>query len=90
MKKYPKKVNALGMELDKWRYKSCLAHVGVGEDWATIYLIESQQEGRGHATKLLLDMKSHYKTKKFGSSVALNERMAGLLKKCGIREYIEL
>lgn len=85
----PRKINVLGMDLDEWRYQSCLAHVGVGEDWATIYLIESQEEGRGHATKLLLDMKSHYEHqhKKFCSSVALNERMASLLRKCEIREY---
>ena len=87
----PQKVNVLGMELDEWRYKSCLAHVGVGKDWATIYDIQSQQQGQGHATYLLLIMKSHYEgqAKKFGGSVALNERMARLYKKCGIREYGE-
>ena len=86
----PKRVkDVLGMELDEWRYKSCLAQVGIGEDWATLYLIESQQEGKGHATALLLIMKDYYEKqgKRFGGSVALNERMARLYKKCGIYEY---
>lgn len=82
-------LNVLGMELDEWWYKSCSAHVAIGEDWATIYVIQSQQEGQGHATKLLLIMKSYYEHqgKIFGGSVALNERMVRLYKKCGIREY---
>jgi len=85
----PQKLKALGMELDMWRYKSCLAEVGTGKDWATVYLIESRQERKGHATKLLLGMKAYYEKqgKEFGGSVALNERMAELYKKCGIREY---
>ena len=85
----PQKVSALGMELDGWQYKSCKAEVGVGKDWATIYFIESKQEGKGHATKLLLAMKSYYESegKRFGGSVALNDRMARLYKKCKIREY---
>ena len=83
------KVNVLGMELDEWRNKSCLAHIAIGDNWATIYDIQSQQEGQGHATKLLLIMKSYYEhqRKPFGGSVALNERVAWLYKKCGIREY---
>ena len=85
----PKKITALGMELDGWQYESCSAEVATGKDWATIYLIESQQEGKGHATKLLLDMKAYYEKKglRFGGSVALNDRMARLYKECGIREY---
>jgi len=81
--------DVLGMELDEWRYKSCLAHVGTGKDWATLYLIESQQEGKGHATELLLIMKNYYEHqgKRFGGSVALNERMARLYKKYGVYEY---
>ena len=87
----PQKVNLLGMELDEWRYKSCVAHVATDEGWATIYDIQSHQEGRGNATKLLLLMKAHYESqgKRFGGSVALNERMARLYKKCGIKEYGE-
>lgn len=85
----PQKVSGLGGELDEWQYKSCRAEVATGKDWATIYLIESQQEGKGHATKLLLDMKAYYEKQglRFGGSVALNDRMARLYRKCGIREY---
>lgn len=85
----PRKVNILGMELDEWRYKSCLAHIATGKDWATIYDIQSRLEGQGHATALLLIMKSYYEKqgKAFGGSVALNERMSRLYKKCGVREY---
>ena len=85
----PQMISGLGGPLDRWQYKSCLAEVATGKDWATIYLIESQQEGKGHATKLLLDMKAYYEKqgKKFGGSVALNDRMARLYRKCKIREY---
>jgi len=87
----PRRVNILGMELDEWWYESCSAHIGVWENWATIYDIQSSQEGQGHATQLLLSMKSYYgnQGKEFGGSVALNERMARLYKKCGIKEYRE-
>ena len=85
----PQKVKVMGMELDEWRYKSCVAHVAAEDSWATIYDIRSQQSGQGHATELLLQMKAYYEGqgKVFGGSVALNERMARLYKKCGIREY---
>ncbi len=88
----PQKVNVLGMELDEWRHESCLAHIGIGDDWATVYKINSEMPGLGHATELLLIMKSYYERqgKRFGGSVALNERMARLYKKCGIREYSQV
>ena len=86
----PVKVNILGMELDEWRHKSCLAHIAANEDWATVYDIQSQDEGKGHATELLLILKSYYKGKRFGGSVALNDRMRRLYKKCEITEYTEM
>ncbi len=87
----PKRVNVLGMELDEWWYLSCSAHVATGENWATIYDIQSQQEGQGHAAELLLIMKSYYEGQAFifDGSIALNKRMAWLYKKCGIREIRE-
>lgn len=79
----------MGMLLDEWTYKSCTAHVGTGDGWATIYDIESEEEGKGHATKLLAIMKAHYEKEErvFGSSVALNPAMEHLLKKLNIYEY---
>ena len=75
--------------LELWVYKSCEAEFGVGKDWATLYLTESKDEGKGHATTLLLAAKKYYEDKGliFGGSVALNMRMKGLYQKCGIREY---
>jgi len=88
----PIKVNELGMELDKWKYKSCSAYCGVGEDWATVYDIESLEESRGHATKLILIMKKYYQDKglKFGGSVALNNRMRRIYQRCDVKEYTEI
>jgi hypothetical protein len=85
------KVNKLGMELEQWTNKSCVAEVGVGDTWATVYYIESKEEGKGHATELLKEAKKHYEGegKVFGSSVALNERMRHLLVKLNIKEYVE-
>ena len=47
-------------QVDNWRYKSCTAECGVGDDWATLYCIESGGEGKGHATALLLHLKEYY------------------------------
>ena len=77
------------MELDQWKNKSCVAEFGVGDDFATLYSIESKEEGKGHATELLLEAKSFYEAqgKKVGGDVALNDRMARLYNKVGYEEY---
>lgn len=87
----PKPVVIMEMDLDEWRYASCVAHFGVGPDWATLYDIESASPGHGHATKLLRQAKLYYETqgKTVGGSVALNDRMASLYVKVGIPEYKE-
>jgi len=84
----PKKINKLGMILDEWKWKSCRAEFGVEKSWATLYYIESRQEGKGHATELLTAAKAYYekKGKEFGGSVALNERMRKLYQKFGISQ----
>ena len=82
-----KKVIVLGMPLMEWTYKSCVANIAEGGDWATIYGIESREPGKGHATTLLLEAKDYYKDKRFGGTVSLNPRMASVYKKCGIKEY---
>lgn len=86
-----KQVDSVGMLLDNWTHKSCDAMVGVGEDWATIYVISSDEKGKGHASDLLIAMKDHYENqgKAFASSVALNSGMRRLLVKFNIKEYTE-
>lgn len=88
----PTKINELGMELDGWEHKSCSASCGVGEDWATVYRIESKGESKGHATELLLIMKKYYEGKglRFGGSVALNDRMHRIYQRCRVKEYTEI
>lgn len=87
----PRIVRSAGC-LALWEYKSCEAEMGIGEDWATVYLIESKEQGKGHATKLLLAMKKYYEDRGliFGGSVALNDRMKRLYQKCQIHEYTSL
>ena len=79
----------LGMEVEEWRHKSCIAHFGIGKNFATLYDIKSKQEGQGHATELLKAAKNYYEAQnfEFGGSVALNDRMRKLYKKLGIKEY---
>jgi len=64
-------------------------HCATGEGWATLYDIQGKNEGKGHATTLLLAIKEYYERKglRFGGSVALNERMRRLYQKCEIKEY---
>ena len=85
----PKKVNKMGMDLDEWRYKSCLAICASKDDWATLYMIESKEQGKGYATHLLKEIKKYYENKglKFGGSIALNNTMSHLYKKLCITEY---
>ena len=86
-----KQIISMGMPLDNWTHLSCNAMIGTGKDWATIYMISSDEKGRGHASELLIEMKKHYEAqgKLFGSSVALNSRMRYLLQKLNIVEYAE-
>ncbi len=82
-------VNVLGMELERWTNKSCVADFGVEDDWATLYDIKSREEGKGHATELLIGAKKYYERqgKEFGGSVALNNRMRKIYQELGIKEY---
>lgn len=84
---------SLGMELDQWKHKSCVAEFGVGEDrkgkWATLYSIRSDERGKGHATELLRQAKGYYEKQglKFGGTVALNDTMRGIYERLNIEEY---
>jgi len=81
--------NIMGMKLDEWTNKSCIAHFGIGDNWATLYDIESKEESRGHATGLLVEAKKFYEGqgKQFGGDVALNDRMRRIYQKLDITEY---
>lgn len=85
------KENVMGMELEVWRHESCYAQFGVDYNagWATLYLIESDKEGEGQASALLLAAKKYYEDQGlcFGGSVALNSCMRHIYKKLGIKEY---
>lgn len=85
----PNKINILGMELDEWTHKSCVAHFGVGDDWATLCDIRSKEQGKGHATELLGKAIKYYKAlkKEVGGSVALNQRMRNIYKRLNIKEF---
>ena len=77
------------MELECWWHKSCAAEIGVGDDWATLYLIQSREKRKGHAEELLIEAKKYYKEqgKELRGSVALNSGMKKLYQKLDIKEY---
>lgn len=79
----------MGMVLDSCSYESCTAEVGVGEDFATIYYIESKEQNKGHATELINRMRIHYETqgKEFATSAALSPQMKHLVQKLNLKEY---
>jgi hypothetical protein len=84
-------IEIMGMPVERWTHKSCSADFGVGDTWATLYSIESKVEGKGHATELLTEAKKQYEAqgKKFGGSVALNNRMKKIYQRLNILEYSE-
>jgi len=85
----PEKVEIMGMTLDQWGFKSCTAHFGVGDDYATLYRIVSKEEGKGHATGLLRMAKEYYEKqgKKVGGTVALHPAISKIYKKLNYIEY---
>lgn len=84
-----KTIESCGMQLEQWNYKSCTAEIGIGNNWATIYSIQSNDKRKGHATELLTFIKTYYekRNKIFGSSVALNQDSKNLLLKLNIKKY---
>lgn len=82
-------VNVMGMPLERWTHESCVADFGVGDDWATLYTIQSGERNKGHATALLTEAKKHYENfgKVFSGSVALNLAMRRIYKKLRIYEW---
>jgi len=81
--------------MDRWEGYDCVADVATGDEsdgkWATLYFILSADQNKGHATKLLTEIKEHYESKgfAFGGSVALNPAMARVYEKCGVTEYTD-
>lgn len=82
-------VEVLGMPLERWTLESCEADFATGNDWATLYSIESHERGKGHATELLRQAKSYYEEqgKRVGGTVALNPAMRSIYHKLGYHEY---
>jgi len=77
------------MSLHRWNVDSCEATIAEGDDWATVYYIESKVEGKGHATKLFKQAKKYYEKrgKKFGCSVDLNPAIRHICGKLDIPVY---
>ena len=67
----------------------CIAHFGVGDNWATLYDIISGNQGKGEATRLLQKAKKYYKDlgKTVGGTIALNPKMKHIYNKLGYLEY---
>ena len=61
--------------------------VAEGEDWATIYTVDSSIPNKGYCQQLLLKLKDIYKDVRFGCTVALNDKMRHILQKLEITEY---
>ena len=82
-------VDVMGMPMEVWSYESCMAEIASVDDWATVYGIHSATPSKGHATELLKAAKEHYESqgKRFGGSVALNDRMRKIYQRLGIVEY---
>lgn len=72
-----------------YRNEGCEALVAEGEGWATIYTVESFVPNKGFCQSLLNELKEIYKGVQFGCTVALNDKMAYILRKLQIKEYTD-
>ena len=84
-------IEVMGMDLVEWRFESCTGTFAVDDDWATLYSIKSEHEGRGHATILLKCAKHYFESigKRFGGTAAIHPAMCHLYRKLGITEYTD-
>lgn len=82
-------VTVLGMPLIRYTHKSCTADVAEDTGWATVYFIASREQGKGHATELMRELKKIYekKGKKFGCTVDLNPAIRHICDKLNIEIY---
>jgi len=84
-------IEALGMSLEQWHLGDCRAEFGIGEDWATLYGIQSGNEGHGEAIELLSQAQAYYQGqgKRVGGTVAMNPVMKHIYEKLGYLEYTD-
>ena len=55
------------------RYKGVVATIAEGEDWVSIYTIESQNKRNGEVNEFINLLRQDYPNKKLWSSVPLND-----------------
>ena len=83
--------NIMGMELMCFEHRGCEVQIAEFPESssATIYSVESKNPGQGIATETLTYLKGWYEGHGMTlySSVALNDKMAHILKKLEILEY---
>lgn len=80
-------IDLMGMPLTSFRYKGVTGTLAEEDDWATIYSVESSNQGKGECQECLKLLKEKFCNKRFGCTVALNERMRHILQKLQIHEY---
>lgn len=81
--------NILWMRLLEVEHKSCIAHFWFDEKekWITLYDINTKNQWKWEAQKLLLLVKSAFENYKFWWTVALTPAMKHIYNKLNILEY---
>jgi hypothetical protein len=72
-------------DLYRATYKGVRASIALGEDWVSIYSIESSDPNKGEATEFIHQIKHEYPEKTLYSSIPLNPIWKHLCDKHGIK-----
>lgn len=81
-----KQVHSMGMDLIEARYKGVFMQLAEGDDWVSIYLVESSNPGKGEVQQMIDIIRGDYPTKRLTASAPLNDVIKHIFDKKGV-EY---
>lgn len=83
-----KQVRIMGMDLTEAYFKGVYMQLAKGDDWVSIYLVESKNAGQGEVQQMIDIIRGDFPGKRLLSSAPLNNAMKHILDKKGV-EYAE-
>ena len=79
-----KPIQSLGMDLVEVRHKSVYMQLAIQDEWVSIYLVESKNQGKGEVQELIDIIRGDFPGKKLSASAPLNPAMKHIFDKKGV------